>query len=82
MKYYTNIGPISNLVKRKLVLCGPFCVLDLKFRAKHLFTHRLSMFMNNPNKSNGFISDFFQIMGKYKIAHVLLNMYAVAVFPH
>ena len=74
--------PISNLIdKRKLLLYGQFCVLDPKFRANQLFAHRLAMYMSNPNKANGFISDIFKIMGKYKIAHVFTEYVYSGSFP-
>ena len=42
-----------------------------KFRAKQLLTHRLTMFMSNPNKVNDLISAIFKIIGTYKRAHVI-----------
>ena len=67
-----GIWPISNLIdKWKLLLYGQFCVLDHTLRAKQLLTHRLTMFMSNPNKVNDLISAIFKIMGTYKRAHVI-----------
>ena len=73
----------AEIDKRKMVLFGQFCRLNIYSRAKDIFLLRLASFYTADDHfhQNGYFSDIFKVLDKYGLDNYMLQYYSNGTFP-
>ena len=75
--------PIMNYIdKRKLLLLGQLCRLDVKFTIKQVFINRLMSCRTFPKTATGFIPDILSVLNRYNLKHVVETFTQTGIFPN